>query len=527
MLDFETMIKQKSQINYQMYEGDLDQFTSFAYIFPFIFWVMSFSIISIILRRTIMKEHKYIGVMQAIGQTKGTIIKVYLVQFVILGLVSSFIGCVLSMPVGKFLVIAFKSMIELPHFEVFLYPRYWIFSMGVSTLGCIMFSLFSMFDTVNKLPHQAMQPKMPKIKRKGKRKQGNILSRVSFNTRYSLTTAMRNKGRFVVMVIGLAASTGLLVFSIGFRDSLRQTVPDYFRQFANYELIVETTPTPLANEALNNQEIVHQDKALQLPVEVEDEDYMLVIVDKNVHTLNLSNNKLKEGIVIPEYYAEKWEVSVGDLVEVNKKMMRVSQIIPLGMGLSIFTSFDYASEVFETFPQVYNSIYVQTNELNALIKELEKNNSVFSTAQEDKESFNEMLDSVNVLIMLLMVCGVILGMTVISCMNMMNLASREFEYMFMNIMGYSKGQILLTILKETVIQLVISLPLGMIFGYQLILLIKGEFSQNAFTLYPHVAVQSYVIVAVMVVIMSLTRLFTSNRFLNQLAIVEGLKIQED
>ena len=533
-LDFEEISKQKNQINYQMYEGDLEQFISFAYIFPTIFWIMSFCIIYILLRRIILKDYKLIGVMKALGIHSKSIVKIYILQFILLGCISSFVGCILSIPVSRLVAYVFKFMIEVPKLQVDILPMYWLMTILISTFGCLLFGIFTLSDIIGGYPHKYMKAKAPSVKHKIKSDKAVIFRpRLSFHTRYALVTALRNKGRFVVMIIGLAASAALLTFSLGFRDSLNQMIPQYFQNFAHYDLIVESEPVPLEKELLpSSHDYISRDKSLQLMITVLDEEYPLMILENGNTTLKLSEKSLKNGVVIPEYFAEKWSVDVGDTIfvsdaKVTDKEVIVSEIIPLGMGLGVYTSYDYAISEFKELPSVYNTIYVKSDNPSKLSEELIEAGITFSTAEEDKESLSTMLDGLGIIIMLLVVCGIVLGLTVIICLNLMNLSAREFEYMFMNIMGYSKKQILIAITKEIVVQLMIAIPLGLVMGYQLINAIKGEFSQNTFALYPVINTSTYAIVAVLVVIMSMTRIISSNKFIDKLDIVEGLKVQDD
>ena len=533
-LDFEESSKQNDQVNYLMYEGDLEQFISFAYIFPTIFWIMSFCIIYVILRRIILKDRKLIGIMKAIGINTPSIIKIYIFQFIFLGGISSLIGCLLSIPISQLVEHIFKSMIEVPNLQVNIFPMYWLMTILISILGCLMFGTLSMSDTMRGCPYEFMKPKMPSGKRKIKENQKvDLRSRLSFNNRYALVTTLRNKGRFIVMLIGLIASTTLLTFSLGFNDSLKQMAPQYFQNFAYYDLIIESEPIPFEKELLSNSyNYTYQDKSLQLMIMIDDEQYPLMILDNGNNTLNISEKSLKEGIVIPEYFAKKWDVGVGDTIlvsdaKITDKKLIISEIIPLGMSLGLYTSFDYAISEFDELPRVYNTLYVKSNNITKLSEELITDELIFSTAEEEEGSFNTMLDGLGIIIILLVACGVVLGLTVIICLNMMNLSAREFEYMFMSIMGYSKKQILIAITKEIIAQLIISVPLGLVMGYQLINAIKGAFSQNTFALYPFINLSTYIIVTVIVLIMSMTRLISSNKFINKLDIVEGLKIQED
>lgn len=526
---FEQFTKQENQIGYQMYEGDLDQFRAFAYIFPAIFWLMSFCIIFILLKRTIMKEHKQIGVMKAQGISNRIILKVYLLQFGILGLAASLLGCLASIFVSQWVMQMIKVMIELPGLAFRFYPLIWLAAIGISVAGCLLSGMLSLLNVFRELPADAMRPRMPGTSRQSLIERVPMLWRsFSFNTRYAIKSTLRNKGRFLVMVLGVAASTALLVFSFGFNDSFRQLSRQYFDDFASYEAVVESETIPLEANLLDEVKNADQiDKVLQLAVKVDDEEYPLQIVEEDISLLKLSGKSIKKGVVIPEYYAGKWQVKAGDKITISDVSAEISEIIPLSFGLSIFTSYDYASEIFADFPKVHNALYLKTSDLDKLEKELKDTGLVYTTAEDDKVSFDAMLENLRALIILLLVCGGVLGVTVILCISLMNLTIREFEYMFMNIMGYSKGKILQAIAKETAVQLLIAIPLGFAGGYLLLDAIKGEFSQNTFALYPAISSSSYLLSAVLVLVISSTKFAAAGRFIDQLDIVEGLKVQED
>lgn len=526
-LDFQSFTNQKDQINYQMYEGDLEQFVSFAYIFPTIFWLLSFGIIFIILRRTLLKEHKQIGVLKALGTTNLSIITIYTRQFFLLGLISSMIGCILSYPITELLFRVFSTMIELPtlsyHFEL----RYWAITILISTIGCGLFALSSMLDILQEYPAISMKQRVPKTKKKSSNLR--LFRSLSFNTRYAFATSLRNKGRFLLMVLGIAASTGLLLFSLGFNDSISGVADNYFKTFADYDLVVQLpTPAPIKKSLTDEiHGIDQQDPALQLTGEIKKEDYPLVITKSTVSTLDLPTEKLDQGLVIPEYYAKKWHVKVGDQLIVNDRKATISAIIPLSMGLAVYTSYNYASSLFSDLPKVYNTVYLTSDQPNKVINQLKKKQLFYTTAKEDREAFNSLLENMGILIVLLVICSVILGVTVIFCLNLMNLTIREFEYMFMNIMGYSKRLILQAINKENLLQLLLAIPLGFVLGSQLLEVIKDQFSQNSFAMQPSIKLESFILAAVIVVFISSLRLLLSNRYINRLDIVEGLKVQDE
>ncbi|MHC5248087.1 ABC transporter permease [Enterococcus sp. LJL90] len=529
ILSFDSYTTAENQINYQMYEGDLGQFETFAVIFPLIFWLISFSIIFILLRRTILKEHKQISIMKALGHSNTTILKIYLFQFGLLGFFAAFLGCLGSIPLSQWLLSMIKIMMELPNLTLHSYPSLWLFACAVSIVGCLLAGLLAIFSVLKELPAASMRPRLPKMTKHSLfERTAFFWQKLSFNSRYAFKSSIRNKGRFLVMVIGISASTALLVFSLGFNDSLHQVTRQYFSDFASYDLVVESEITPLQQNLLSQYPTISAEtRALQLPVKVKGEDYSLTITEIDSQLLNLNSTALEHGIILPEYYAEKWHVAVGDLISIDDEKVKVSEIIPLGMGLSIFTSYNYAQKVFPDLPRAYNLTYVKTDQLAQLKVALLRDNLMFSTAEDDITSFDNLLENLQILIWLLIACGVILGITVVACMNLMNLTIREFEYMFMNIMGYSKRKILIAIFKEGFVQLALAIPLGFAAGYFLLVAIKGEFSQNTFALYPFITPTSFIISGVVIFLVSNLRLIMANRFIKRLDIVEGLKIQDD
>jgi len=135
----------------------------------------------------------------------------------------------------------------------------------------------------------------------------------------------------------------------------------------------------------------------------------------------------------------------------------------------------------------------------ALTDYLEANGIDFVTIEDDKTSFDSIMESMEVLIWFMIACAVLLGFTVLYSVGLINLSAREYEYMFMGVMGYPHKSILTAHAKETVLQLVLAIPLGFLFGNLLLELIKDEFSGSSFVVAAAIYPQSYIISAVSVV----------------------------
>ncbi|MCL2443597.1 MAG: FtsX-like permease family protein [Treponema sp.] len=526
---------QKDQINHYLYRNDLEEIRSFAYIFPFVFAVLIAVVIYVMLSRTIQKDRKQIGIMKALGVPDKKIIGIYLSQFCIAAFAGALLGCGAAVIITDGIIGIFSSMFEVPALGFVFYPGLWLIAVLVSVSLCIVSGFLSLLPILPLLPANAMRPRLPKG---GKRifieRIGFIWKKLSFNSRYALKNTLRNKGRFLAVVLGMCGSCALLAFSLGFYDSIGNTQNKYFNEFANYDLIVSFDPIPhqITHPAL--KQIEKSNRALMMPVSVQPDlryppvgSYIIAITEKDFDMVNIPGEALYNGIIVPEYFANEWRIKSGDKLSIEGHIFIVSAIIPQYLGLTLYTSFDYINSITDELPPLYNTIFGRSNNLTALSVYLKENNITFTTIDDDKTSFDSIMESMSVLIWFMIACSVVLGFTVLYSVGLINLSAREYEYMFMGVMGYPHKSILLAHIKETILQLVLAIPLGFLLGNVLLESIKGEFSSGNFVIASTIYPQSYLFSALSVIGVTAVMALVTSRHINKLDIVEGLKIRDE
>lgn len=524
---FKTVLR-KDQINYYLYKSDLEEISSFAYIFPFIFAVLIAVVIYVTLSRAIQKERKQIGTMKALGVSDGNIIKMYLTQYAIAAFSGALLGCFLAALISDIIIKIFSTMFEVPMLSFAFYPYLWTGAILVSVALCVLSGLIALSSILALMPAHAMRPRMPKS---GKRllieRVPFIWKKRSFNTRYAMKNAMRNKGRFFAVVLGICGSCSLLAFSLGFYDSVVQTQKQYFDLFANYDVNISVDATPLALDHPVMEEVDVFYKALVIPVTVNGENYPLTIVEEGFDMMKIPIEELQNGVIIPTHFAKQWGVTVGDTLTINGYEINISAVTPQYLGLTLYTSFDYMSKVTDQVPQVYNTIYARSGDIENVTAFLKNNNIDFATIKDDSTSFETILKSMSVLIWFMIACSMLLGFTVLYSVLLINLSARAYEYMFMGVMGYPHKAIMFAHIKETCIQLVLAIPLGFLGGNLLLESVKGEFSGNNFVISSIILPQSYILSALAVLFVTIMMTLVTSRHINKLDIVEGLKANDE
>ncbi len=530
-------VTQADQPNHVLYRSDLEEISSFAAIFPFIFAVLIVMVIYVMLSRSIQKDRRQIGTMKALGMPDGRIIRIYLAQYCLAALLGSLLGCFLAVLISDGIIGIFAAMFEVPALRFVFYPALWGGALFAAVAICAVSGLISLLSILPLLPANAMRPRLGKGgKRLRKAKtsksagaeQGNFLwRRLSFNTRYALQNTLRNKGRFFAVVLGMCGSCALLVFSLGFENSIRHTQDEYFDNFANYDVIVSFDPIPLDIPSPTAQQVDSEYKALVLPVEIDGETYPLAVVEKGFDMVKLPAGELQNGVILPAYFAGEWNIGVGDTLRINAYTAKVSAVVPQYLGLTLYTSYDYLNSAGNDLPPVYNSVYARSSDMAGLTRFLKGNNIDFSTIEDDNGSFKSIMESMTVLIWFMIACAVVLGFTVLYAVGLINLSAREYEYMFMGVMGYRHKSILAAHAKETLVQLILAIPLGFLAGNLLLESVKGEFSGANFAIATDVFPQSYLFSALAIVGVTLVMVLVTSKHIAGLDIVEGLKARDE
>ncbi|MPM46285.1 hypothetical protein SDC9_92983 [bioreactor metagenome] len=521
-------VMQDDQINKVLFREDLKQIGTFAYIFPLIFALLIIMMLYVMTKRTIAMERRQIGVYKALGVAGGRLLLVYIAQSVLMALLGALLGCVAAALLCDTIIGFFSSMFEVPGLSFTLYPALWGGVILACTALCALSALVSVGGVLRPMPAELMRPRMPGG---GKRilleRAGFLWRRISFNTRYALKSTLRNRGRFLAVLLGMCGSCALLTFALGFFNSADHTQKAYFDQFIRYDALIELGPLPLEAKHPVEDFLDEAGKALAVPVEIDGKEYRLFVVEDGFDMLGLDTRGLKDGVVIPAYFARQWNVAEGDSIRIADTAVRVAGVVEQSFGLSLYTGYAYAEKVLPDFRPVYNVVFARDSDVGQL-KDLSREQGFeYSTQADDRTGFASVMESLNTLIWFMLACAVILGLTVLYSVGLMNLSAREYEYMFMGVMGYPIRSIVSAHVKETVMQLLLALPAGFALGRGLLNVVKTAFSGDNFVLSAAIYPQSYAYAGVIVAGMAALIAALSGAYIDRLDIVEGLKVKDE
>lgn len=537
-------------VNYINYEQTLLQIDSFSYISPSILLLMAILLLYIIQRRNVAVERKQIGIMKAIGLTDFSIMFMYIKYSFLV----SFFGILLAFIASRILLPPiFKSLgaiFDMPNYNYNIYWDLWIISTLIILFVCIFSNLLAAISILKLNPAQSMRGEPPKSSGKTLIEKFSIWNKLSFNSRYAIKNASRSKTRYLASLWGMFAAISMTIFAQGFNNSFDYFLYTLYEKFALYDASVNITPTKWEDNSdiLTNDSIKYYDKAAiyqsrLYPAFDDDSEsiYLPTLIYKDgFSSLDIPYNEDREdSVMIPKYLADKLKVKENDYIGIElytignsiSRRVKVSKLVEQQGMFYIYMDKDFAEDTFD-IPNVYNSLFltskddVSQDDIKAILDD-SKDVSYYSFRNDEYQAYKNQIATIYLLVQILIFIAFLLGATSLYGVGVITLATRRYEFTLLKVMGYTTKEIMLASLKETITQVIIAIPVGILAGYGILYLVKKPFSSKLFSFVPHVYNYSYALAIGLLIIVIFLVSLMSMHYVNKLDMVEGLKDREE
>ncbi|WP_317273864.1 MULTISPECIES: FtsX-like permease family protein [Clostridium] len=485
------VLDRNSHYSYVDYKNNADSIDKLAKVFPVFFFLVAALVCLTTMTRMVDEQRVNIGTLKGLGYSKNKIAS----KYIIYSFTASFLGSLVGLAIGYtvFPIVIFDAygiMYTLPkiqlEFNIPIAFMITIVSIAVTTIS----SMLACYKELVETPAMLMRPKAPK---EGKRilieRIGFVWNKLSFIGKVTVRNIFRYKKRFFMTVFGIAGCTALLVTGFGIKDSIKTIVDKQFGHIFKYNLTInidkdvsKLEKNQLKDELNNYNEI---DELLMISSEsgkiksdnTEKDLYIIVPEDigKIGDFINFVNRTSKEklklndsGIILTEKAAKQAKVKVGDEIKIKVNNKEYSMMIS---GISENYTFNYAymspkyyKEVFNK-DVIYNSIIVNAeniqnkDDFSMSIMEKEIVNGV-SFNDSVRENFDNMIKSLNYVIIVIIVSAGALAFTVLYNLTNVNISERIREIATIKVLGFYDKEVSAYIYRENVILTVF----GIIFG---------------------------------------------------------------
>lgn len=478
------------------YGENADRMRAIGKVFPVIFFLVAALISLTSMTRMVEEQRTQIGTMKALGYSKWAIVSKYLGYALLATAGGSIIGVLIGEKVLPFIIIyAYGIMYQ--HIPEILVPYDWAYAIeaSIAAVACTMFAtVFSCYRELGEQPASLMRPPAPKI---GKRVLleyvGVIWKRLNFTWKSTIRNLMRYKKRFFMTIFGIGGCMALMLVGYGIRDSVFEIADIQYTEIQTYdgnlilkENLSEDEHQELTDSLEQNQDIARfMDAYMKNLVLTKDgherETYVMVLgqpkdSEKYVHFHDRKTKEAYElsddGAIISEKTAKLLNAKVGDTISIkdenegNKEIV-IQNICENYMGHYLYMTPKYYEKVYGEKPE-YNTVlfsvqdsYTREQMEEAGEKILARDEVLSLSYMKDIEKrLNDMLKSLNLVIIVLIVSAGMLAFVVLYNLNTINIAERKRELATLRVLGFYNPEVAAYVYRENILLTLIGTIVG-------------------------------------------------------------------
>ena len=484
---------------YSGYGDNADRMKAIGEVFPLIFCLVAALISLTTMTRMVEEERTLIGTLKALGYSKKSIAAKYLGYAVLATLTGGIFGVMIGEKILPYIIItAYKIMYRhLPDVEIPYNLYYGVLACVAALLCTVAATIFSCMKELKEQAAELMRPPAPK---QGKRVFLEYIpflwKRLNFTWKSTVRNLMRYKKRFFMTIFGIGGCMGLMLVGFGLKDSISSIVPLQYEDIQLYDgnVILQSDVTMQEKqevyEALekNSQVVATAEDLLQkITIEhdgVSKEVYLNVPenVEKFSDFVVLQDRTTKEkyqltdkGAVLTEKMAKELGVSAGDTVTIKEenekeRTVKISQICENYMSHYLYMTPAVYKAAYGKEPE-YNSIYYRTEgrttkEAESVGEAALKLDGALSVSYttELRQQVDDMLQSLDIVIVVLIISAGMLAFVVLYNLNNINITERKRELATLKVLGFYDKEVTEYVYRENILLTLIGSVFGMLLG---------------------------------------------------------------
>lgn len=526
------MLTRDANIGYVCFESDSGIVEGIANVFPLFFFLVAALVCITTMNRMVEEQRTQIGVLKALGYGEGAIMGKYMF-YAGSGAVS---GCILGFFAGTCLFpvviwTSYQIMYNTCRISYVFNGELLIVSLVVSLLCSMGTTWLSCRYELFSVAAELMRPKAP---RAGKRilleKIPFLWSRLKFLHKVSLRNLFRYKKRFFMMIIGISGCTALLVTGFGIKDSIADVAVQQFEEIQIFQVGASLKEEMETDTNANMDKDIEKESSLEKILDTWSRGYCqihessmdLIRADKTkavnlviardeerigdyVNLHSVQNEPVpypKKGeIIISNNLAELFRLKKGDVVTLRDEEYKEIKVKVCGIFENYVYNYVYLNK--ETYKQCYGkepeykTLYINikegkdTHEAAAALMDL--NQVSAATINEDTmERFSTMMESLNYIVFLIIVCAGSLAFIVLYNLTNINITERVREIATIKVLGFFKNETASYVFRENMVLTAIGALLGLALGNLLHAFVMHQIQIDMVSFDVHIKPQSYV-----------------------------------
>lgn len=537
------IVKRENQLSHTVMTQEIDSLVIMSNAMTILFLLVAAIIIYIMLTRNVKKDRMAIGVMKGLGYTDFDVIAHYTKYSLLIGLVGSIIGIVISIPISSMLTELYILFMNIPLFETRIYYSYFIYGILLTVTFCIIAGLIGARSVLKILPAEAMRPEMPKTgKRIWLENIKPIWNKITFSWKMVIRNISRTRRRALFLVIGIALTYSMTLVPIYLSNVFDQLFDVQFGEFQTMGYNIDFT-SPLDVNVINDvSHLIEVDKIepkVEIPFELingwKKKDVMVIAVPRDTEFYNFKSISGKyvelprNGIFLSEILADILNLKVGDevvlksyLPDNEEQVMEVKGIVEQALGSNAYMDIDTMYDLIDTKNVVTGVILDSDDEVVTKLKDV-KNIKQIQSIEDMRNGLLEYMDMMIASMGVMMFIAGVLGFAIVYNVTSISINERILELSSLRVLGFDKSQIYRMVTRENGLMAVLGIFLGIPLGYGLCISLATSVSTEIYTIPVKLIPSNYILAGGATVSFVAIAQLATIRKIHNLNLIDALK----
>lgn len=485
--------------DYTGYGDNADRMRAIGEVFPILFFIVAALISLTTMTRMVEEQRTQIGTLKALGYGKMSIAGKYLSYAMTATIGGSIFGVLFGEKVFPYIIVtAYKIMYtHVPDVVIPYNMKYGIMATGAAVLCTGLATLLACYKELASQPAVLMRPPAPK---QGKRVFLEYLpfiwKRLGFIWKSTIRNLIRYKKRFFMTVFGIGGCMALMIVGFGLRDSIFSVGTIQYDELQQYDGMVILNSDADEEDRENLESYLEKEKDISSVSKgylkktnvkkgkTQKEVYLYAPMDleKNKDFLVYRNRKTKElyelgenDAILTEKIAKALEIEKGDSLLVENEDGEFTEITITNICENYMEHYLYLS------PELYHQVYhkpVEENNIFFKMKEFDegKLGEIGEHILEERAALNvsytynmeerldEMLESLDIVIVVLIISAGLLAFVVLYNLNNINITERKRELATIKVLGFYDNEVSAYVYRENILLTIIGTFAGVVLG---------------------------------------------------------------
>lgn len=538
------------QLSNRFLDSELQQLQTMSRLFPAIFLGVAAFLLNVVFTRLIGTQRDQIAVLKAFGYSRAAIAAHYALIVSLIALAGAAVGVVGGTVLGHWMAGVYQEFYRFPFLDFYLDATVMLGGIAVTLLACLVGAGQAVRMAARLPPAEAMRPPAPERYRPTVIERWGMQRHLSQPARMILRQLERRPLRALLSIIGLALAAAVMMIGRFQSNSIDYMIDVQFRQAQHNDLsvdLIEPTSRAALFEIAALPGVLHAEPYRSVPVRLRHglrqyrtgiqglrpDAQLKTPVDRQQRPIALP----PDGLVMTDYLAQLLDLKVGDEVQVDVLEGRQAQLrIPLTavvseyIGVQGYMRLDALNRRLGDGDVMSGALLrVDPAQQEALYRRLEDRPRVAGIGARVigiNNFYDIVAESMLVFAFISTLLGGVINFGVVYNAARVALSERGRELASLRVLGFTQGEVATLLLGELAVLVLLSIPLGLAFGYGLSWLFAQGLQTDLYRVPVELSRSTYAFAALMMIASSLVSALVVWRRITRLDLIAVLKTRE-